>query len=119
MSKSDSEVEEQGKLPELEQVYRLLQDDAATILRDLLRGISLWGITAIVAVFLALVSLGLATTILTFAHPYGASPNILHALYASYSVAGISAVIAGVLFWRYFTLRRKYSRFFEVAEKLH
>jgi H+/Cl- antiporter ClcA len=120
MSEPEGEREQEaGRLPELEQVYKLLQEDAATILSDLLRGISLWGITGGVAVFMALVSLALARSILIFAHPYGSPPDILYSLYISYLVAGIFAAIAGVFFWRYFTLGRKYSKFFEIAKKLH
>lgn len=112
------------KLTDLAEVYDLLKSDAVNLLRDLLRGVSMWGTTALMALFLTCSWIILAAVITIFGHPYGSPPNgvdyhtVLDALYASYAFAGISAIICGYLFSRYYLLRKKYTRLFKLAEKL-
>lgn len=121
MGGSDSATEEgAGKmeLADLEEALGLVKADASKLLRDLLTGISMWGLTALMAFVLAAVWLGLGEVILTYAHPYGALPQVLDILYLSYLFAGASSVLGLVLFWRYYTLRKRYSRLFEITGKL-
>jgi len=60
----------------------------------------------------------LAAVIMMFGHPYGSPPPILQALYLSVALAVVSAILSFYLFYRYYTLRRKYTRLFNIAEKL-
>jgi len=112
------------KLTDLGEVYELLRTDASDLLRDLLRGVSMWGTTAVIALFLTLSWLFLAGVITVFGHPYGSPPNgvsystVIQALYLSYVLAAASAAVCIYLFSRYFSLKRKYSRLFKIAEKL-
>ena len=102
----------------LEEALSWMRSDARTLLRDMLRGISMWGFTALLAALLAALCLVLAQSIMTFEHPYGSPPEILDALYVSYGVAAVSAVSSLALAWRYFSLRRRYTKLFEIAAKL-
>jgi len=103
---------------ELADALELMKADASKFLRDLLKGVSMWGITAVLAFSLAVVWLALAQVVLTFAHPYGSPPLILDILYLSYGFAIGSASLGCALFWRYYSLRKKYTRLFEIARKL-
>jgi hypothetical protein len=105
-------------LADLEEALGFVKADASNLLRDLLSGISMWGLTALMSFVLAAVWLGLAEVILTYAHPFGALPQVLDVLYVSYVFATASAFLGLVLFWRYYSLRKRYSRLFEIAGKL-
>ena len=106
------------RLADLEEALGFLRTDASRLLQDLLRGISMWGLTALMAFFLAAVWLALAQVILTYAHPYGSLPRILDILYASYAFAIGSALLGSLLFWKYYSLRKRYLRLFEIAGSL-
>jgi hypothetical protein len=121
MNEPDSESALEGgrmDLEDLAEALGLMKADASKLLKDLLRGISMWGITSMMAFFLAFVWLALAQAILTYGHPYGSPPQILDILYASYLFAVVSVSLGLFLFWRYYSLRRKYTRLFEIAGKL-
>lgn len=105
-------------LADLEEALKFVKTDASDLLRELLRGISMWAFTALMAFVLAAVWLALAQVVLTYAHPYGALPQILDLLNISYVFAVGSAVLGLGLLWRYFSLRRRYVRLFEIAGKL-
>lgn len=105
-------------LADLEEALGFLKTDASMLLKDLLRGISTWGLTALMAFLLSAVWLALAQVILTFAHPYGSLPGILDILYASYVFAAGSAILGFLLLWRYYSLRKRYLRLFEIAGNL-
>lgn len=115
---ADEEEVSKLELANLEEALEFVKADASKLLRDLLSGISMWGLTALMAFVLAAVWLGLAEVILTYAHPYGALPQVLDTLYISYLFATASAILGLVLIWRYYSLRKKYSRLFEIAGKL-
>lgn len=106
------------ELTDLAEALGLMKADASRLLKDLLRGVSMWGITALMAFLLAAVWLALAEVVLIYAHPYGSLPQILDILYASYAFAAGSGVLGVVLFWRYFSLKRRYVSLFEIARKL-
>jgi hypothetical protein len=106
------------ELADLSEVYELLKTDASDLLRDLLRGVSMWNMTAVLALLLTFSWIALAAVIIKFGHPFGAPPAILLALYFSLALAAVSAILSFYLFYRYFTLRRKYTRLFNIAEKL-
>ncbi|MDA4130833.1 MAG: hypothetical protein OK457_08690 [Thaumarchaeota archaeon] len=112
------------KLADLSEVYELLKTDASDLLRDLLRGVSMWGTTAVIALFLTLSWIVLAAVITVFGHPYGSPPNgvststVIEVLYMSIGLAFVSAVVCIYMFSRYFSLKKKYSRLFKIAEKL-
>jgi hypothetical protein len=106
------------KIDDLQEVYELLKTDASDLLRDLLRGVSMWKVTALLAMLLTLAWIALAGVIVKFGHPFGAPPIILDALYLSIALAAMSAALSFYLFNRYYTLRRKYTRLFNIAEKL-
>ena len=112
------EVGGDQKLADLSEVYELLKADASELLRDLLRGVSMWKVTALLAVLLTFSWVALAAVITVFGHPYGSPPAILEALYLSIALAVVSATLSFYLFYRYYTLRRKYTRLFNIAEKL-
>ena len=121
MDRSGAATEEEtGKmgLADLEEALGFLRTDASRLLRDLLRGISMWGLTALMAFFLAAVWFALSQVILTYAHPFGALPQVLDLLYASYVFAIGSASLGFVLLWRYYSLRKRYLRLFEIAGNL-
>ena len=63
------------KIDDLREVYDLLKTDASDLLGDLLRGVSMWGTTAVIALFLTLSWIVLADVITGFGHPYGSPPN--------------------------------------------
>jgi hypothetical protein len=113
-----TEVDGDHKLADLSEVYELLKTDASDLLSDLLRGVSMWKVTALLAVVLTFSWIALATVILVFGHPFGALPIILFSLYLSLALALVSATMSFYLFYRYYTLRRKYTRLFKIAEKL-
>jgi ABC-type antimicrobial peptide transport system permease subunit len=113
-----TEVDGDRKLADLSEVYELLKTDASDLLRDLLRGVSMWKVTALLALLLTFSWIALATVITLFGHPYGSPPTILWALYVSLALAVVSAILSFYLFYRYYTLRRKYTRLFNIAEKL-
>jgi hypothetical protein len=118
---ADPEGDREGgrlELTDLSDALEQMKTDASKLLMDLLRGIAMWGITALMAFFLAFVWLALAEVVLVYAHPYGSLPQILDILYASYGFAAGSAILGLVLFWRYFSLKRKYVRLFGIARKL-
>ena len=117
---SGATEKETGEIPlaDLEEVMRFVKADASNLLNDLLRGISMWGLTALMAFFLASVWLVLAQVILHYAHPYGALPEVLDVLYLSYGFAIGSACLGVALFWRYQSLRKRYSRLAEIAGNL-
>jgi hypothetical protein len=106
------------ELAELAEALGFMKADASRLLNDMTRGISMWGVTALLSFLLAAVSLALAQAVLTYAHPYGALPQVLDLLYASYLSSACSAVLGLVLAWRYFTLKTRYVRLFEIARKL-
>jgi hypothetical protein len=121
MSGSGASNEEDAsklRLADLEEALGFLKADSSKLLRDLLSGISMWGLTALMAFVLAAVWFGLAQVVLIYAHPYGSPPLILEILYVSYGFAIASALLGIVLFWRYYSLRKRYSRLFEIAGKL-
>ena len=113
-----TEVDGDHKLADLSEVYELLKTDASDLLRDLLRGVSMWKVTAMLALLLTFSWIALATVIMVFGHPYGSPPTILLALYVSLALAAVSATLSFYLLYRYYTLRRKYTRLFKIAEKL-
>jgi hypothetical protein len=78
----------------------------------------MWGLTALMAFFLASVWLVLAQVILDYAHPYGSLPQVLDVLYLSYGFAIGSASLGFALFWRYYSLRKRYARLAEIAGNL-
>jgi hypothetical protein len=112
------------KLDDLTEVYALLKTDASDLLGDLLRGISMWRTTAVIAIFLTVSWLVLAVVVTAFGRPYGSPPNdissstVLVALYLSVILAVASACVCVYLFSRYFSLKKKYSRLFQIAAKL-
>jgi len=106
------------ELTDLAEALGLMKADASKLLKDLLRGISMWGITALMAFFLAAVWLALSEVVLTYAHPYGSLPPTLDILYVSYGFAAGSAILGLILSWRYLSLKRRYVRLFEIAGKL-
>jgi len=121
MDRADADVEEEtGKLgiADLEEALGFLKADASRLLKDLLRGVSMWGLTALMAFLLAAVWLALALVILAYAHPYGSLPQILDILYASYGFATGSALLGFLLLWRYYSLRKRYLRLYEIAGSL-
>ncbi|HXQ92973.1 MAG TPA: hypothetical protein VN739_08195, partial [Nitrososphaerales archaeon] len=67
----------------------------------------MWGITALVAFFLAFSAFGLAFAIQTFGHPFGSPPGVLYALDSAYFVSVASAVAGAFLLWRFLSLRRR------------
>ena len=87
-----SPIPEVGDLAEALQLMKL---DTSNLLKDMLRGISMWGMTAVVAFLMAGAWLALAQAILTYAHPYGSYPLVLDTLYAGYALSAVSAC-AGV-----------------------
>jgi hypothetical protein len=113
-----TESEEIPQVEDLADALGLLKTDTSMLLKDLLKGVSMWAITAAMSLFLTVVWLVLAEVLLTFAHPYGSPPVILGILYLSYGFAIGTAVLGVVLFWRYYTLRKKYSKLFEISAKL-
>jgi hypothetical protein len=117
-SSEDASGGDRPELADLAEALSFMKADASKVLKDLLRGISMWGITALMAFLMSIVWLALAGTILSFAHPYGSSPQILETLYVSYAFAVGSVAIGMFLFWRYYSLRRRYVRLFEIATKL-
>ncbi|MDA4125094.1 MAG: hypothetical protein OK438_06575 [Thaumarchaeota archaeon] len=116
-AKATEETVEMG-LGDLEEALRFVKADASNLLSDLLRGISMWGFTALMAFLLAAICLVLSQVILTYAHPYGSLPPILDILYVSYGFAIGSAFLGFVLFWRYYSLRKRYARLFEIVGSL-
>jgi hypothetical protein len=106
------------EVADLADALELMKADASRFLKDLLNGVSMWATTAVMAFFLAIVWLALAQIVLTFAHPYGSPPLMLDILYLSYTFAVVSASLGFLLSWRYYSLRRKYTRLFEIASKL-
>ena len=113
--------EDQSSTPEvanLAEALQLMKADTSTLLKDMLRGVSMWGITAIVAFVLAATWLALAQAILTYAHPYGAQPLVLDTLYLGYLFSSLSACVGAILLWRYWSMRKRYSQLFRIADKL-
>ena len=106
------------ELADLAEALELMKADASRFLKDLLRGVSMWATTAVMAFLLAIVWVALAQVVVAYAHPYGSPPLILDILYLSYGFAIGSATLGFLLSWRYYTLRRKYTRLFEIASKL-
>ena len=113
----DREVDEL-KVVDLSDALTLIKSDASSLLKDLLRGISMWGVTAAMAFILAAVWLALGQFILAYAHPYGAPQGILDLLYASYGFAVGSVSLGAIMSWRYYSLKRRYTRLFEITRKL-
>jgi len=117
--------ESAATLPALEEVYESLRTDAQSLLQELVRGISMWGVTSAMAFLLFVLSLVLAVVVTLFGRPYGSPPNdigrstVIFALYASLTLAAISAVVGTVLLRRYLALKKKYSRLFRIARELH
>jgi hypothetical protein len=106
------------RMADLEGALEFVKSDASALLGDLLRGISMWGLTALMAFVLAAVWLVLAQVVLAYAHPYGSPPQVLDTLYLSYGFAAGSACLGLALLWRYYSLRRRYVKLFEIAGKL-
>jgi len=112
------------KLEDLSEVYALLKTDASDLLGDLLRGVSMWRTTAAIALFLTVSWIVLAIVVTAFGRPYGHPPNdissttVLVALYLSIILAAASGGVCAFLFSRYISLKKKYSRLFQIAEKL-
>jgi hypothetical protein len=107
-----------SKLADLSEIYELLKADASDLLRDLLRGVSMWKMTSLLALLLTFSWLALVAVIMVFGHPYGSPYGVLVGLYLSLALAAVSATLCFYLFYRYYTLRRKYTRLFNIAEKL-
>jgi hypothetical protein len=114
-SRSDDEKPE---IADFAEALDLMRADSKRLLGDLLRGISMWGVTSLLAFFLAGACLALGQVIIKYAHPYGALPQVLDLLNISYGLALVSAGLGGILLWRYYSLRTRYSRLFEVARNL-
>src|ERR1700730_17263553 len=101
------------KIDELKEVYELLKTDAPDLLGDLLRGVSMWRTTAVIALFLTISWIVLAFVVTAFGRPYGSPPNdissstVLVALYLSVILAIASAGVCFFLFSRYFSLKKK------------
>ena len=110
-----SPIPEVGDLAEALQLMKL---DTSNLLKDMLRGISMWGMTAVVAFLMAGAWLALAQAILTYAHPYGSYPLVLDTLYAGYALSAVSACAGVLLLWRYFSMRGRYSRLYQIASRL-
>ncbi len=112
------------RIDDLREVYELLKTDASDLLNDLLRGVTMWGTTATIALFLTIAWIILAVVVTVFGRPYGHPPNdvssstVLVALYLSVIFAVISASVCAYLFSRFFSLKKKYSRLYRIAEKL-
>jgi hypothetical protein len=111
-------VRDKPPVADLVEVYDLLKDDATNLLSELLRGISMWRTTGLIASFLTLSWVVLAVVITAFGHPYGSPYIVLYSLYLSIALAQASGITSVYLFSRYISLRRKYSRLFKIAEKL-
>ena len=118
--------EESAKtLPVLEEVYESLRTDAQSLLRELLRGISMWGVTSLMAFLVCAVSLILAAVVIVFGRPYGSPPSdvgrntVLIALYTSIALAARSAGVGSLLLQKYLTLKKKYARLYRIARELH
>jgi hypothetical protein len=114
----------ESKLDDLTEVYAFLKTDASDLLGDLLRGVSMWRTTAVIALFLTVSWIILAVVVTAFGRPYGSPPNnissstVVVALYLSIILAVTSACVCAYLFSRYFSLKKKYSRLFQIAAKL-
>lgn len=107
-----------SELAALGEALNLMKNDTSKLLRDLLKGISMWGFTSLMAFLLAAVWLAFSQVVLTYAHPYGSPPQVLEILYAGYALTAISAMLGVLLSWRYYSLRKRYTRLFEIADKL-
>jgi len=114
-----SETSDNLRVEDLAEALELMKTDASKLLKDLLRGISMWGITALLAFCLAAVWLVLSEFIVRFAHPFGSPPLILDILYVSYAFSAGSALLGLVLLWRYYSLRKKYEKLFVISGTLH
>lgn len=78
----------------------------------------MWGVAAAMAFVLAGTWLALAQAVLIYAHPYGAQPAVLDTLYAGYIFSVVSACVGLVMLWRYWSMRRRYSELFRIANTL-
>jgi len=107
------------EIADLADALTFMKSDAARLLKELLRGISMWGITALLAFIMAGVWIALGEAILKYAHPFGSPPFALDILYASYLLAIASALMGIVLSWRFFWLRSRFGRLYKIAETLH
>ena len=117
-SNGEDQAERSPEVADLAEALGWVKTDAERFLKDLLRGVSMWGTTAAMALVLALVWLALGQAVVTYAHPYGSPPLVLDILYLSYVMVVVSASLGVVLFWRYLSLRRRYARLFDIAAKL-
>jgi hypothetical protein len=106
------------EVADLAEALQLMKADTSNLLRDMLRGISMWAVTAAIAFILAGAWLALADAILTYAHPYGSQPLVLDTLNLAYVFSVVSASVGVVLFLRYSLMRKRYSKLFRIAEKL-
>lgn len=95
-----------------------MKTDAAKLLRELKMGISMWGVTSLMAFLVSFVSFVLGYTILTYAYAYENLPQVLDFLYASYALTISSLIIGIILLWKYFALRRRYTRLFDISRNL-
>ena len=119
MERSKKVQDETGlNVADLADALIVMKADAAKLLKDLLRGVSMWGITAAMAFVLAAVWVALGEVILKYAHPFGSPPLALDVLYASDVLGVVSGLLGAILFWRYYSLRKKYGRLFKIAENL-
>ena len=119
MERAQKGQDETGlNVADLAEALIFMKADAAKLLKDMLRGISMWGITAAMAFVMAAVWFALGELILRYAHPFGSPPFILDLLYASDLVAVASALLGAILSWRYYSLRKRYGRLYEIAENL-
>jgi hypothetical protein len=110
--------DEKPEIADFAEALDLMRADSKRLLADLLRGISMWGVTSLLAFCLAGACLALGQVIVKYAHPFGSLPQVLDLLNISYGLALGSAALGGVLFWRYYSLRARYSKLFEVARNL-
>ncbi len=102
----------------LAEALRLMKADTSNLLSDMLSGISMWGTTAVMAFVLAGVWLALSQVVLAYAHPYGSRPAVLETLYVGYVFSVASASLGAILLWRYRTMRKRYTRLFQIASEL-
>ncbi len=118
MEEGEKDLTGAPEMTSLAEALQVMKADTSNLLKDMLRGISMWGASAATALLLAVAWLALAQAILTYAHPYGSPPVVLETLYAGYAFSAISAVLGVVLLWRYLLLRKRYSRLFRIASNL-
>jgi len=131
----------ESEISDLDEVYRLLQRDAADLLQDLLSGITVWRFNAWVAWFLAAMGTLIGVAYLSsifFGTPWvfprpvyfqaaGPDPSVakfkMLLVYSNIAAVALgsgalAAVVGEVCRRKYVRMRRQYSELFAIAKKL-